>query len=53
MFFTSIKQLKLTAQTIGAKPVGSLFMGMMSMQEHPVISEKTKGRLRRLVGKLI
>ena len=53
MFFTSIKQLKLTAQTIGAKPIGSLYMGMMSVQERPAIPKIAKSRLRKLVKKLI
>ena len=51
--YATLKQLKMTARTIGAKPAGSLFIGLMSQQEHPALADKTKQRLSRLVAKLM
>jgi multimeric flavodoxin WrbA len=51
--YATIKQLKTTARTIGARPVGAVFIGLMSQQEHPVLPGKAKDRLRRLVRKLM
>ncbi len=39
------RQLKLTAQTIGAKPVGTLFTGLISKQANPRLPEKTNGQV--------
>jgi multimeric flavodoxin WrbA len=41
---TTTKQLKTTAQTIGAKPVGTLFIGLAAGAAHSSLS---KGRLRK------
>jgi multimeric flavodoxin WrbA len=51
-FYTTLKQLKLTAKTIGAKPVASLFIGLMSMEEYPVLHDRAKRRIQHLVRKL-
>ena len=51
--YTTLKQLKMTAETIGAKPVGSVFIGLMSQQEHPVLPEKVQKRLQSIVRKLV
>jgi multimeric flavodoxin WrbA len=53
LFYTTLKQLKMTAKTIGAKPVGSIFIGLMSQDEHPELSDKTREQLLTLVGKLV
>jgi hypothetical protein len=53
MFYGTLKQLKMTARTVGAKPVGSLFIGKMSQHEHPELTEKTRKQLSSMVGKLI
>jgi multimeric flavodoxin WrbA len=51
--FTTLKQLKMTAHVIGAKPVGSTFIGHSAQQEHPPLPEQARKRVQRLVGKLI
>ena len=51
--YATVKQLKMTAQIIGASPVASIFIGLMSRQEHPALSDKTKLQVRAMVGKLI
>ena len=53
MFYGTLKQLKMTAMTVGAKPVGSLFIGQMSQHEHPELSEKTHKQVAGMVRKLI
>ncbi len=53
MFYDTVKQLKMTAKTIGAKPVGSLFIGQMSQHEHPELSDKTREQVRSMTRKLV
>ena len=53
MFYGTLKQLKMTAKTVGAKPVGSLFIGKMSQQEHPDLPDKMQQQVRSMVRKLI
>jgi multimeric flavodoxin WrbA len=53
LMYTTLKQLRITAKTIGASPVGSAFIGLMSQQEHPNLPEKTRRKLLNLVGKLL
>lgn len=53
LLYATLKQLRQTARTIGAKPVGSTFIGLMSQQEHPVLPERARRQIRTLVGKLI
>lgn len=53
LFYSTLKQLKITAKTIGAKPVGTAFIGLMSQEEHPTLSEKAHNQIQTLVGKLI
>ena len=51
--FGSSKQLRMAAQTIGAKPVGTLFTGMISMDKHQRLPQKTVDRTRAMVVKLL
>ena len=51
--FGSGRQLRMTAQTIGAKPVGTLFTGMISMDRHQRLPQKTVDRTRAMVVKLL
>ncbi len=48
------KQLQMAAKTIGAKPVGTLYMGMVARQSHPVLPARATKRAevlgRRLAG---
>lgn len=53
VFYTTLKQLKLTTETIGAKSIGSLFVGLVSQQEQPVLSDRTRHKLRTLFNRLI
>jgi len=53
LFYTTVKQLKITAKTIGAKPTGSIVIGQMSQEEHPELPEITQERVRTLVRKLV
>ena len=50
--YTTMKQLKMTAKTIGAKPVGSVFVGLMSQQKQPELSSGVQERVRKIVQKL-
>lgn len=53
LFYTTLKQLRQTARTIGAKPAGSVFIGSMSQQEHPVLPDRARRQVQDLVGKLL
>ncbi|MEN8205262.1 MAG: flavodoxin family protein [Pseudomonadota bacterium] len=53
LFYATLKQLKMTAKTIGAKPVASMFVGLMSQQEHPALPEKVRQRIQTMVRKLM
>jgi NAD(P)H-dependent FMN reductase len=50
--FGVTRALRLTAQTLGAKPVGHLWIGMVSDQPHHELSAKNRERARRLGWKL-
>jgi multimeric flavodoxin WrbA len=52
LVFATLKHLRMTAKTIGAKPVGSLFIGLASREEHPVLAPRTRKRLLGLGRKL-
>ena len=51
--FQSLRQLKITAKVIGAKPVGSLFTGTIDNDREHVISARTENRARSLALKLL
>lgn len=46
------RALRLTATTLGAKPVGSLWIGLASHQPHPPLPARTLGKARRMGWKL-
>ena len=46
-------QLKMTAKTIGAKPVGTIFTGLVATEPHPVIQPRVQTKARALVLKLL
>ncbi len=46
------RQLAMTARTIGAKPVGTLFTGLVAKQPHPRLPGKTRGKARSLAMRL-
>ena len=51
--FSSSRQLRMAAQTIGADPVGTLFTGMISKEKHPQLPPKTVARARAMAVKLL
>ena len=51
--FGTHKQLKLTARTIGAETVGSLFTGLIAKQPQPQLTEQVQAKARELVVKLL
>jgi len=51
--FSTLRQLKMTAKTVGAKPVGSVFIGSMSQDDHPTLPDRVQSRLRKLASKLL
>lgn len=53
LFYAMLKQLRMTAKTIGAQPVGSLFIGRMSQEEHPTLPHRAEKRVRAMVTKLM
>ncbi len=52
-FYGTNKQLKLAAKTIGAEVTGSIFAGLVSKEPHPVLSERLKKKIHKLVTKLV
>lgn len=51
-FFSSLKQLRMTAKTIGADSIGSLFTGHSSQLYHPELPPATQHRARALGKRL-
>ena len=51
--FATSRQLKMTAQTIGADSVGVVFTGLAGQQAHPKLSAKTVARARNLAARLL
>jgi multimeric flavodoxin WrbA len=51
--YGSTRQLKMTAQTIGAEPVGILFTGLISQEKHKRLPQKAADRARRMAARLI
>ena len=52
-FFTTRKQLAMTAKTIGADTVGILFTGLIGKNPQPKITSRMHTRIRKLAGKLV
>ena len=46
------KALRLTAKILGAKPVGSLWIGLAAQEPHPRLSARVLNRARRMGMKL-
>lgn len=46
-------QLKMTAKTIGAETVGTIFTGMISKQPHPALPERVNSKIITLVERLV
>lgn len=52
-FFSTHKQLRMTAQTIGANTVGTLFTGLIGREAQPVLPPRVQAKIRTLSKKLI
>jgi multimeric flavodoxin WrbA len=53
LFFGTDKQLKITAKTIGAEVVGTLFTGMIAKEQHPKLAEGVLAKIKVLAGRLV
>ncbi|WP_339134530.1 MAG: flavodoxin family protein [Candidatus Electrothrix sp. GW3-4] len=53
LFFTTMKQLKISAKTIGAKQVGKIFIGLAAKDPQPVLSDHTKQKIWNAATKLV
>ncbi len=52
-FCETLKQLRKTAVTMGANPVGTMFTGLIAKSPTPELPEKAKKKITVLVNKLI
>jgi multimeric flavodoxin WrbA len=52
-FYGTQKQLKMTAKTIGADVVGSLFTGMIAKEKHPKLPKSVLARINALAGRVV
>jgi multimeric flavodoxin WrbA len=51
--FGTDKQLKMTAKTIGADVVGTLFTGMIAKEQHPKLPEGVRDKIKGLAVRLV
>ncbi len=51
--FSSLRQLRAAARTIGARPVGTLFTGLVSREKHQRLSPQAVAQTRALAQRLI
>lgn len=52
-FFGTSKQLKMTAKTIGAEVVGTIFTGMIAKQQHPKLPERVRTKIKTFAKRLV
>jgi len=53
LLFNTMKQLKMTAKTIGAESVGTLFVGLIGQQPQPTLPPAQQTRAQRLGRRLV
>ena len=53
LFCATLKQLKMTAKTIGARPVGSTFIGLIANQEHAPLPDRARKRVQQRAERLV
>jgi len=51
--FSTVRQLKSTAGSIGAKPVGVLFTGLASSTPHPELPRASRSKAKKLAKRLL
>lgn len=52
LFYSTLKQLRITAKTIGAKPMGDMFIGLAAGQPQGRLTDGERARLAGLAAKL-
>lgn len=52
LFYNTQRQLRDTAKTLGAKPIGTTCVGMVSQGERPVLGASVLGRIEHMAAKL-
>ncbi len=53
LMYGTHKQLKMTAQIIGAETVGTLFTGTISKEPHPTLTDAVQKKIETLAEKLV
>jgi multimeric flavodoxin WrbA len=53
LFFSTLKQLRATAKTLGAKPVGDVIIGLIARREQPTPNPRDLARIERLAARLV
>jgi len=53
LLYGTHKQLKMTAQTIGAQTVGTLYSGLISKQPHATLANNVERKIATLAAKLL
>lgn len=53
LFYATLRQLRLTAKTLGARAVDSVLLGLVAGEPHAQLSERQKARIGRAVRKLV
>ncbi len=53
LFYATMKQLRLTARTIGARPVGEIFVGQAADSPRATLGARQSSRLERLARRLV
>lgn len=51
--YGSGRQLQMTAKTIGARPIGTLFTGLVSKEKHQRLPQDVADKARLMAGKLL
>jgi multimeric flavodoxin WrbA len=52
-FYSTLKQLRMSAKTIGARPVGTLFIGLIATQTHARLPKRVQKKVQALAAKLL
>lgn len=53
LFYGTSKQLRMTAKTLGAKPVGDIFLGLVAGEPRTRLSSREKANIERAVARLL
>ena len=53
LFFSTMKQLRLTARTLGARPAGEVYLGQAASARRSRLAAADKSRIERLAARLV